>query len=164
MPPNPLARPLRWAALLRSSSAWHAFQAYSSNKLNPVDILEYLLLNDAFPRSFAWCIEEMHTALIALCGNRPSRRHESARPSAGPPARRHRLHHHGRGAQRRPARVHRPPATPSSMTSAPRFCRPSFSTGTARRWSATPPPGRSLPRSLARAVDDNMQMQQQQQQ
>lgn len=69
MPPNPLARPLRWAALLRSSSAWHAFQAYSSNKLNPVDILEYLMLNDAFPRSFAWCIEEMHTALIALCGN-----------------------------------------------------------------------------------------------
>ena len=69
MPPNPLARPLRWAALLRSSSAWHAFQAYSSNKLNPIDIVEYLLLNDTFPRSFAWCIEAMHTALIALCGN-----------------------------------------------------------------------------------------------
>jgi len=69
MPPNPLARPLRWAALLRSSSAWHAFQAYSSNKLNPVDIVEYLLLNDTFPRSFAWCIEAMHTALISLCGS-----------------------------------------------------------------------------------------------
>jgi uncharacterized alpha-E superfamily protein len=69
MPPNPLARPLRWAALLRSSSAWHAFQAYSSNKLNPADIVEYLLLNDTFPRSFAWCIEAMHTALISLCGS-----------------------------------------------------------------------------------------------
>lgn len=68
MPPHPLSRPLRWAALLRSCSALHAFQSYSSNKLNPVDIVEYLLLNDAFPRSFAWCIEAMHTALISLCG------------------------------------------------------------------------------------------------
>jgi uncharacterized alpha-E superfamily protein len=69
MPPSPLARPLRWAALLRSCSAWHAFQAYSSNKLDPVKIIEYLLLDETFPRSVAWCVEALHNTLTALCGS-----------------------------------------------------------------------------------------------
>lgn len=67
MPPHSQARPLRWAALLRSCSAWHAFQARSS-KLDPVKIIEYLLLDETFPRSVAWCISEVHGALQALCG------------------------------------------------------------------------------------------------
>jgi len=69
MPPSREARPLRWAALLRSCSAWHAFQAYSSNKIDPVKIIEYLLLDETFPRSVAWCVEALHTALTALCGS-----------------------------------------------------------------------------------------------
>ena len=69
MPPSPLARPLRWAALLRSCSAWHAFQAYSSNKLDPVKIIEYLMLDPTFPRSVAWCVEQLHDTLIELSGN-----------------------------------------------------------------------------------------------
>ena len=69
MPPSPFARPLRWAALLRSCSAWHAFRAYSSNKLNPVKIIEYLLLDDTFPRSVAWCVETLHGTLTLLCGS-----------------------------------------------------------------------------------------------
>lgn len=69
MPPSPLARPLRWAALLRSCSAWHAFQAYSSNKLDPVKIIEYLLLDPTFPRSVAWCVEQLNSTLVELCGN-----------------------------------------------------------------------------------------------
>ena len=69
MPPSPLARPLRWSALLRSCSAWHAFRAYSSNKLNPVKIVEYVLLDDTFPRSVAWCVETLHGTLTLLCGS-----------------------------------------------------------------------------------------------
>ncbi|MCC6356148.1 MAG: alpha-E domain-containing protein [Verrucomicrobiae bacterium] len=67
MPPHPAARPLRWAALLRSCSAWHAFQAHSS-RLDPVKIVGYLLLDVTFPRSVACCMREVHLALQALCG------------------------------------------------------------------------------------------------
>lgn len=68
MPPHPAARPLRWAALLRSCSAWHAFQAHSS-RLDPVKIIEYLLLDEVFPRSVACCMAEVHGTLEALCGS-----------------------------------------------------------------------------------------------
>lgn len=67
MPPHSQARPLRWAALLRSCSAWHAFQAHSS-KLDPVRIVEYLILDETFPRSVACCVAEVHGALASLCG------------------------------------------------------------------------------------------------
>jgi len=68
MAPHPGSRPLRWAALLRSCSAWHAFQAVSA-KLDPVKIIEYLLLNETFPRSITCCVNEVHLTLLALCGN-----------------------------------------------------------------------------------------------
>lgn len=67
MAPHPDARPLRWAALLRSCSAWHAFQAHSS-KLDPQKIIQYLLLDETFPRSIACCITEVHRALRELGG------------------------------------------------------------------------------------------------
>lgn len=67
MPPHPQARPLRWAALLRSCSAWHAFQAEHS-KLDPKMIIEYLLLDETFPRSVACCVVELHQTLQRLCG------------------------------------------------------------------------------------------------
>lgn len=61
-------RPLRWAALLRSCSAWHAFQTLSA-KLDPVKIIEYLLLDETFPRSITRCVNEVHSTLLALCGH-----------------------------------------------------------------------------------------------
>lgn len=67
MPPHSQARPLRWAALLRSCSAWHAFQAEHS-KLDPKKIIEYLLLDETFPRSIACCVVELHQTLQRLCG------------------------------------------------------------------------------------------------
>lgn len=67
MSPHPEARPLRWAALLRSCSARHAFQAYHS-KPEPKKIIEYLLLDETLPRSVASCVSEVHAALLALCG------------------------------------------------------------------------------------------------
>ncbi len=67
MSPHSHAEPLRWAVLLRSCSAWHAFQT-RSNRLDPAKIVEYLLLDETFPRSVACCVDEVHTALLALCG------------------------------------------------------------------------------------------------
>jgi uncharacterized alpha-E superfamily protein len=69
-PPDPRSRPLRWAALLRSCSAWHAFQAESS-RLDPTLIIEYLLLDPTFPRSVACSVNELHQTLIILCGPHP---------------------------------------------------------------------------------------------
>jgi len=59
---------LRWAALLRSCSAWHAFQTVSA-KLDPVKIIEYLLLDESFPRSVTHCLNEIHATLISLSGH-----------------------------------------------------------------------------------------------
>lgn len=68
LPPSPHARPLRWAALLRSCSAWHAFQAQCS-KLDPSKIIAYLLLDETFPRSIACCVAEAQSALQSLCAS-----------------------------------------------------------------------------------------------
>lgn len=68
MAPHPGSQPLRWAALLRSCSAWHAFHALSA-KLDPVKVIGYLLLNETFPRSITFCVNEVHSTLLALCGN-----------------------------------------------------------------------------------------------
>lgn len=70
MAPHPASRPLRWSALLRSCSAWHAFRSLSARP-DPAKIVEYLLLESSFPRSIACCVEELHTILQALSGERP---------------------------------------------------------------------------------------------
>lgn len=67
MSPHRDARPLRWAALLRSCSARHSFQAYHG-KPDPKKIIDYLLLDEALPRSVASCVAEVHSALVGLCG------------------------------------------------------------------------------------------------
>jgi uncharacterized alpha-E superfamily protein len=66
LPPHAQARPLRWAALLRSCSAWHAFQS-EHRRLDPTKIIGYLLLDETFPRSIACCVAEAQSALQALC-------------------------------------------------------------------------------------------------
>lgn len=71
MAPHPASRPLRWAALLRSCSAWHAFQTLSARP-DPIRIIEYLLLEPSFPRSIACCVKEVHETLLALGRGRPA--------------------------------------------------------------------------------------------
>lgn len=65
MPPHPDAKPLRWAALLRSCSAWHAFHVQSA-KLDPKKVIEFLLINEKFPRSVVCNVAEVHKALQEL--------------------------------------------------------------------------------------------------
>jgi uncharacterized alpha-E superfamily protein len=73
MAPHPSSRPLRWAALLRSCSAWHAFQEHSARP-DPGKIVEFLLLDQDFPRAVARCVTELHCVLQAVCaGVQPER-------------------------------------------------------------------------------------------
>jgi uncharacterized alpha-E superfamily protein len=71
MAPHPESRPLRWAALLRSCSAWHALHTISA-KLDPVKIIEYLLLDEEFPRSVEYCLTQLHITLESLCRSLPA--------------------------------------------------------------------------------------------
>ena len=66
MPPHPEARPMRWAALRRSCSAWHAFQEYH-NRLDPSKVIEYLLMEESFPRSVANSVAGLKKSLTSLC-------------------------------------------------------------------------------------------------
>lgn len=77
-PPHPAAQPLRWAALLRSCSAWHAFQSRHS-RIEPAQIAGYLLLDMSYPRSVAFCINEVHALLLALAGGDGESMHETVR-------------------------------------------------------------------------------------
>lgn len=65
LPPHPGANPLRWASLLHSCSAYHAFHEIS-NHLEPRRILEFLFLSKEFPRSMRFCVTEVDRALREL--------------------------------------------------------------------------------------------------
>lgn len=61
-PPHPGANPLRWASLLHSCSAYHAFHT-TCNHLEPKRILEFLFLSGDFPRSMKFGVIEVDRAL-----------------------------------------------------------------------------------------------------
>lgn len=65
LPPHPGANPLRWASLLHSCSAYHAFHE-NSNHLEPKRILEFLFLSNEFPRAMRFCVQEVDRALREL--------------------------------------------------------------------------------------------------
>lgn len=65
VPPDPDAKPLRWQALLRSCSAWHAYREHH-NSIVPRDVLDFLFLSERFARSVRFCVREVHNALKQL--------------------------------------------------------------------------------------------------
>jgi len=70
LPPNQGANPLRWASLLHSCSAYHAFHELS-NHLDPPRVLEFLFLSNDFPRSVRYAVNEVDTALRAISPHHP---------------------------------------------------------------------------------------------
>lgn len=68
MPPHPDAQPLRWTALLHSSSGYQTFHERSP-MLDPVRIIEFLLLDASFPRSVRFCVTEVARTLDVLKRN-----------------------------------------------------------------------------------------------
>lgn len=66
---------LRWAGVLRSCLAYQAYQRLYISRVEPERVVEFLLLNDEFPRSVRYSLEAAERALQQLEG-RPAERGE----------------------------------------------------------------------------------------
>lgn len=59
---------LEWSAILRSCSAWDAYKSIHGAEVNPRLVAEFLLLNEDFPRSVRFCVDELNHALRKISG------------------------------------------------------------------------------------------------
>jgi uncharacterized alpha-E superfamily protein len=59
---------LEWAAVLRSCSAWDAYKSLYGAHVVPTRVVGFLLLNEEFPRSVRFCVEELDAALRRISG------------------------------------------------------------------------------------------------
>ena len=58
---------IQWSALLRSASALQAYrQRYG--QIDPVKVVEFLLLDDEFPRSVRYCVELGQKSIVKISG------------------------------------------------------------------------------------------------
>lgn len=74
-PDTPVAH-LRWAGVLRSCLAYEAFQRLYISRVEPERVVEFLLLEERFPRSVRFSLEGAARALDMLQG-RPAERGEA---------------------------------------------------------------------------------------
>ncbi|MGB7769931.1 MAG: alpha-E domain-containing protein [Verrucomicrobiia bacterium] len=59
---------LEWSAVLRSCSAWDAYRTIHSADVHPRLVAEFLVLNDNFPRSVRFCVDELNRAVRRISG------------------------------------------------------------------------------------------------
>ncbi len=59
---------LEWSAILRSCSAWDAYKTIHGAEVSPRLVAEFLLLNEDFPRSVRFCVDELNHALRRISG------------------------------------------------------------------------------------------------
>ena len=59
---------LEWSAVLRSCSAWDAYKTLYAADVHPLEVAEFLLLSDIFPRSVRFCVNELNRALRSISG------------------------------------------------------------------------------------------------
>ena len=59
---------LAWSAILRSCSAWDAYKSIHGAEVDPRLVAEFLLLNEDFPRSVRYCVDELNIALRRISG------------------------------------------------------------------------------------------------
>jgi uncharacterized alpha-E superfamily protein len=59
---------LEWSAILRSCSAWDAYKTIHGAEVSPRLVAEFLLLNEDFPRSVRFCVDELNHALRKISG------------------------------------------------------------------------------------------------
>jgi len=64
---------LHWAGVLRSCRAYEAYQRLYVGRIEPVHVVEFLLLRPDFPRSVRFCLEASAGALEAIEGQVPGR-------------------------------------------------------------------------------------------
>ena len=74
---------LEWSAILRSCSAWDAYKSLNGAEVNPRLVAEFLLLNEDFPRSVRFCVDECNHALRKISGVAGGRFSNDAEKLAG---------------------------------------------------------------------------------
>jgi uncharacterized alpha-E superfamily protein len=62
------ATALEWSTILRSCSGWDAYKSIYGAEVHPRLVAEFLLLNEDFPRSVRFCVEELNQALRRISG------------------------------------------------------------------------------------------------
>jgi uncharacterized alpha-E superfamily protein len=62
-----------WVAVLKSASAFEAYRRRYRASMDPVDVVEFLLLAEDLPRSVLFCLNASMRQLEALAEGRPSR-------------------------------------------------------------------------------------------
>ena len=77
------ATALEWSAILRSCSAWDAYKSIHGAEVNPRLVADFLLLNEDFPRSVRFCVDELNRALRRLSGVPAGRFSNDAEKLAG---------------------------------------------------------------------------------
>jgi len=66
--PTHQADVLAWSAMLRSCSAWDAYKALHGAEVQPLQVAEFLLLSEDFPRSVRFCVQQLNAALRRISG------------------------------------------------------------------------------------------------
>jgi uncharacterized alpha-E superfamily protein len=74
---------LGWSAIIRSCSAWDAYKSIYGGEVHPRHVAEFLLLNEDFPRSIRFCVDELNDALRHISGVAEGRFSNDAEKLAG---------------------------------------------------------------------------------
>lgn len=59
---------LEWSTVLRACSAWDAYKFLHGADVHPVQVAEFLLFSEDFPRSVRFCVGELNRALRRISG------------------------------------------------------------------------------------------------
>ncbi len=74
---------LGWTAIVRSCSAWDAYKSIYGGEVHPRSVAEFLVLNEDFPRSIRFCVDELNSALRHISGVAEGRFSNEAEKLAG---------------------------------------------------------------------------------
>ncbi len=63
-----VSQSLDWSPVLRSCSGWDAYKSLHGAGAPPREVAEFLLLNEDFPRSVRFCVDQLNLALRSISG------------------------------------------------------------------------------------------------
>jgi len=61
---------LQWIALLKSASAYEMYRKRGLHRITPMDVAEFLILTQEFPRSIRFCVMQTERSLHQITGTR----------------------------------------------------------------------------------------------
>jgi uncharacterized alpha-E superfamily protein len=64
---------LRWTAVLRNCAAYEAYRRLTISRVDPERVVEFLLVNPAFPHSVRFCLTQIVASLAEITGRAPDR-------------------------------------------------------------------------------------------